>query len=110
MAIQKTGRLQFQDLFDVVGVGSFNVNFAPAASGSGTFAGSGALAVPGAAFGDIVLCGPAVDPIDSAIVGHVTAANVVELTLLNNTAGAVDLAAQNIRVVVLRVQPGYDAV
>jgi hypothetical protein len=40
MAIQKAGRLQFQDLFEVVGVGAFTVNFASAATGSGTFAGS----------------------------------------------------------------------
>lgn len=110
MAIQKSGRQQFQDVFSVVGVGAFTVDFASAATGSGTFAGSGALTVPGAALGDFVLVGPGVDPIDSALVGHVTAANTVEVTLLNNTAGAVDLASQKLRVVVLRLNPVYDVV
>lgn len=110
MAIQKAGRLQFQDLFEVVGVGAFTVNFGNAATGSGTFAGSGALTVPGAQLGDIVLVGNGVDVTDAALVGHVTAANTVEVTLLNNTAGAVDLAPQKLRVVVLRISPDYDVV
>lgn len=110
MAIQKKGRSQFQDIFDVVGVGAFTVDFADAATGSGTFSGSGALSVPGAALGDFVLVGPGVDPIDAALVGHVTAAGVVEVTLLNNTAGAVNLASQTLRVVVLRLNPTYAVV
>ena len=110
MAIQKAGRLQFQDVFEVVGVGSFTVNFGNAATGSGTFAGSGALSVPGAALGDFVLVGAAVDTVDAALVGHVTSAGVVEVTLLNNTAGAVDLASQTLRIVVLRLQPAYAVV
>lgn len=110
MAIQKSGRLQFQDLFEVVGAGSFTVNFGNAATGSGTFAGSGALTVPGAALGDFVLVGAGVDVVDSALVGHVTSANTVEVTLLNNTAGAVDLASQTLRIVVLRMAAQYDNV
>jgi len=110
MAIQKAGRQQFQDLFEVVGVGAFTIDFANAATGLGTMAVSGALAVPGAALGDIVLCAPSVDPLDAVIAGHVTAANVVELTLLNNTAGAVDLASQAVRVVVLRINPAWATV
>ena len=110
MAIQKAGRLQFQDLFEVVGVGSYTVNFASALTGSGTFAGSGALTVPGASLGDIVLVGPGIDVIDSALVGSVTSANTVEVTLLNNTAGAVDLASQTLRIVVLRITSQYDFV
>lgn len=107
MAIQKKGRLQFQDLFDVVGVGKFTINFPNAATGSGTMAVSGALTVPGAALGDIVLVAPGVDPVDAVIAGHVTAANTVELTLLNNTAGAVDLASADFTVVVLRLASQY---
>lgn len=110
MAIQKAGRLQFQDLFEVVGVGSFTVNFGDAATGSGTFAGSGALTVPGAALGDFVLVGAGVDVTDAALVGHVTSANTVEVTLLNNTAGAIDLASQTLRIVVLRMASQYDKV
>lgn len=110
MAIQKAGRLQFQDVFTVVGVGRFTVDFSNAATGSGTFAGSGALTVPDAQFGDIVMVGPAVDVIDGGIVGSVTGAGVVELTLLNNTAGAIDLASQAIVVVVLRLNSAYAVV
>jgi len=110
MAIQVAGRLQFQDLFEVVGAGSFNVDFANAATGSGTFAGSGALAVPGAALGDMVMVGAGIDTVDAVLVGHVTAANVVEVTLLNNTAGAVNLATQKLAIVVLRLAPQYDIV
>jgi hypothetical protein len=110
MAIQKAGRLQFQDLFEVVGVGAFTVDFPDAATGSGTFAGSGALTVPGAALGDIVLVGAGIDVNDTALVGHVTAANTVEVTLLNNTTGARNLASQKLRVVVLRLADQYDIV
>lgn len=110
MAIQKAGRQQFQDLFEVVGAGAFTVDFGDAATGSGTFAGSGALTVAGAALGDIVLVGAGVDVTDAALVGHVTAANTVEVTLLNNTAGAVNLASQTLRVVVLRLNPAYAVV
>lgn len=110
MAIQKRGRSQFQDIFTVVGAGAFTVDFADAATGSGTFAGSGALTVSGAALGDLVLVGPGVDPVDAALVGHVTAADTVEVTLLNNTAGAVNLASQTLRVVVLRLNSQYAVV
>ena len=110
MAIQKAGRLQFQDLFTVVGAGAFNINFPSATVGSGTMAVSGALAVPGAALGDFVLVSPGVDAIDAIVAGHVTSAGVVELTLLNNTAGAVDLAPANFTVVVLRLNPAYAGV
>ncbi len=108
MAIQKAGRLQFQDLFEVVGAGRFTINFPNAATGSGTMAVSGALTVPGAALGDIVLpVGCGVDPVDAVVAGHVTGANTVELTLLNNTAGAVDLASADFTIVVLRLAPQF---
>ncbi len=108
MAIQKSGRLQFQDLFEVVGAGKFNVsNWSSAAVGSGTFAGSGALAVPGAALGDMVMVAPSIDPTDGVFAGHVTAADVVEITLLNNTAGALDFGSVDLNVVVLRLSAQY---
>lgn len=109
MAIQNAGRLQFQDLFEVVGVGAFTVDFPNSATGSGTNA-TALVTVPGAALGDIVMVGLGVDPVDAAVVGHVNAANSVELILLNNTAGAVNLASHKLRLVVLRVAAQYDIV
>lgn len=108
MAIQKAGRLQFQDLFEVVGAGKFNVaNFASAATGSGTFATSGALSVPGANFGDFVMVSPSIDLTDGVMVGHVTAAGTVEVILLNNTAGTLDFGSVDLTVVVLRLKSDY---
>lgn len=109
MAIQKgKGAAQFQDIFEVVGVGKFNVaNFASAATGSGTFATSGAISVPGAAFGDIVMIGQSLDLTDGVMVGTVTAANVVEVILLNNTTGALDFGSVDLTVVVLRLNSQY---
>ncbi len=72
-------------------------DFGNAAVGSGTFA-SVDITVPGVALGDIVGgIAVGVDTVDAAIVGAVTAANTVTLTLLNNTAGAVDLASTTCR-------------
>ena len=109
MAIQKAGLMQFQDLFEVVGAGAFTVDMANAATGSGTFA-VASVTVPGAALGDMVLVGPGVDVVDAPIVGHVTAANTVELVLLNNTAGAVNLASAKYNVVVLRLRESYSVI
>ncbi len=109
MAIQKSGRVQFQDMVDVVGVGAFTVDFPSALTGSGTFA-KATVTVPGAAFGDFVLVGPGVDTIDAVIGGSVTGTDTVELVLLNNTAGAVDLGSQKLRIIVLRLNAQYDVV
>src|SRR4030067_1546351 len=77
-------------------------DFGNAATGSGTFA-SVDITVPGVALGDIVMgIAVGVDTIDAVIGGAVTAANTVTLTLLNNTAGAVDLASTTCRFVVGR--------
>lgn len=110
MAVQVSGSKTFQDIFTVVGAGAFTVDFGNAATGSGTFIGSGAITVAGAQLGDIVLVGPAIDVLDAVIVGSVTAADTVELTLLNNTAGAVNLGSQNVRLVVLRLNADYAVV
>lgn len=69
------------------------LNFGNAATGSGTFA-SVDLTVPGVALGDVVFgISVGVDTVDAVIGGAVTAANTVTLTLLNNSAGAIDLAS-----------------
>ena len=88
------GTKQFQGIFSDLWLVSENaLNFANAATGSGTFA-SLDIAVPGVAMGDIVLgISVGVDTVDAVIGGAVTAANVVTLTLLNNSAGAIDLAS-----------------
>jgi hypothetical protein len=109
MAIQVSDRLQFQRLFEVVGAGAFTVDMGNAATGSGTFA-VAQITVPGAALGDFVLVSPAVDVVDAAVVGNVTAANTVDLVLLNNTAGAVNLASAQYNIVVLRLNTAFSIV
>lgn len=88
------GTKQFQGVFSELWlVKESALDFANAATGSGTFA-SLDITVPGVALGDIVLgISVGVDTIDAVIGGAVTAANVVTLTLLNNSAGAIDLAS-----------------
>lgn len=94
-------RKQFQGAFGAMWfVKDTAMNFGNAATGSGTFA-SLDYTVPGVALGDMVIgIAVGVDTVDAAIVGAVTAANTVTLTLLNNTAGAVDLASTTGRFVV----------
>jgi hypothetical protein len=104
MAVQALARRQFQDVFSEVITGKVTLDMPNAATGSGTFAVI-SQAVPGASLGDIVLVAPAVDVNDSAVVGNVTSANVVEFVLLNNTAGARDLASTTYNFVVLKPNP-----
>lgn len=96
------GNKQFQGMFSEMWAVTETVNFANAATGSGTFA-SVDITVPGVAFGDIVMgVSMGVDTIDAVVAGAVTAADTVTLTLLNNTAGAVDLASTTAKFVVGR--------
>lgn len=95
MAIRvERGNKQFQGAFNEMWfVTNTALDFGNAAVGSGTFA-SVDVAVPGVALGDIVMgVSVGVDTVDAVIGGSVTAANVVTLTLLNNSAGAIDLAS-----------------
>ena len=104
MAVRyERGDRQFQGTFsDMWFVTETALNFANAATGSGTFA-TADLTVPGVALGDIVIgLSMGVDTVDAAVVGAVTAANTVTLTLLNNTAGAVDLASTTCKFLVGR--------
>jgi hypothetical protein len=96
------GNKQFQGMFSEMWAVSGTADFADAATGSGTFATHDAT-VPCVALGDIVMgvsCG--VDTVDAVVAGAVTAANTVTLTLLNNTAGAVNLASTTVKFVVAR--------
>ncbi len=93
---------QFQGMFNEVWLVSDTVDFGDAATGSGTFA-SADITVPNVALGDIVLgISAGVDTVDAVIGGAVTAANTVTLTVLNNTAGAVNLASTTVKFVVGR--------
>lgn len=57
------------------------------------------VTVTGAAIGDFVMASMGVDVVDLGVSAQVTATNVVTVTLLNNTGGAVDLASTTVRVV-----------
>ena len=96
------GNKQFQGMFQEMWAVTGVADFADATVGSGTFATHDA-AVPGVALGDLVLgVSAGVDTIDAVIIGAVTAAGVVTLTLLNNTAGSVNLASTTVKFVVAR--------
>lgn len=97
------GTKQYQGLFKELWIVKETAcNFGDAATGSGTFA-SLDITVPGVALGDMVMgIALGVDTVDAVIGGAVTAANTVTLTLLNNSAGAIDLASTTCKFVVGR--------
>lgn len=96
-------RMQFQDLVDKVYVYTAALDLGNAATGSGTFASSD-VTVSGVALGDVVIgVSLGVDTTDAVVQAAVTAADTVTVTLLNNTAGAVNLASTTVRIVVLRL-------
>lgn len=98
-------RAQFIDVFQNVLVYT-DTAFDPAnaATGSGTFSATD-ITVTGAALGDVVLSSFNVDATDAVVTASVTAANTVTVVVLNNTAGAVNLAAGKLILYVL--QPNY---
>lgn len=105
MATVIQGKQQFQGAFNEMWLVTETVNFGNAATGSGTFA-SVDVTVPNVALGDIVMgVSMGVDTIDGVVAGAVTAANIVTLTLLNNSAGAIDLASTTCKFMVGR--PGW---
>ena len=105
MATVIQGTQQLHGIFNEMWMVTETVNFGNAATGSGTFA-SVDVTVPNVAIGDIVMgVSAGVDPVDGVIAGAVTAANVVTLTLLNNGAGAIDLASTTCKFIVGR--PGW---
>jgi len=102
MAVVQQGVKQLQGVYNEFWLVTETVNFANAATGSGTFA-SVDITVPGVALGDVVYgISMGVDTIDGVVGGAVTAANVVTVTLLNNSAGAIDLASTTCKFVVGR--------
>lgn len=102
MATVEQGSKQLQGAFQELWVVKETVNFANAATGSGTFA-SVDVTVPGVALGDMVMgVSMGVDTVDGVVWGAVTAANTVTLTLMNNSAGAIDLASTTAKFIVGR--------
>ena len=102
MATVIQSKQQLPGVFGEMWLVTETVNFANAATGSGTFA-SVDVTVPNVALGDMfVAVSVGVDTIDGVIYGAVTAANVVTLTLLNNSAGAIDLASTTCKFIVGR--------
>ena len=102
MATVIQSKQQLQGLFNEMWAVTETVDFGDAATGSGTFA-SADVTVPGVALGDMVMgIVVGVDTVDAVIGGAVTAANTVTLTLLNNTAGAVNLASTTCKFLVGR--------
>ena len=102
MATVIQGTQQFRGAFKEMWLVTETVNFGNAATGSGTFA-SVDVTVPNVALGDmLVAVSVGVDTIDEIGYGAVTAANVVTLTLLNNSAGAIDLASTTCKFIVGR--------
>jgi len=102
MATVIQGTQQFRGAFKEMWLVTETVNFGNAATGSGTFA-SVDVTVPNVALGDIVIgVSMGVDTVDGVVQGAVTAANVVTLTLLNNSAGAIDLASTTCKFIVGR--------
>ena len=102
MATVIQGKQQLQGIFNEMWAVTETVDFANAATGSGTFA-SVDVTVPNVALGDIVMgVSMGVDTVDGAVAGAVTAANTVTLTLLNNSAGAINLASTTCKFIVGR--------
>lgn len=100
-------KAQFGGLFKELIAHTQALDLGNAATGSGTFASSD-ITVPGVALGDIVIASSiAIDTVDTAVVAAVTAANTVTVTVLNNTAGAVNLASATVRLLIGKPDDKY---
>jgi hypothetical protein len=101
---QLRARRQFPDVFKEVLTYQGTFDITDAATGSGT-SGNVDITVKGAALGDFVLVTTksAATTAGTALVGHVTSADTIKITLLNNSAGAVNMAGTVVyNVVVLK--------
>lgn len=99
MAVGSKNARQFRDVFGEAIPFKATVDFASVLDGDEDAAD---ITVAGAALGDFVLVAPAVDVTDAQLTATVTAANTVTVVLSNSTGGAVDLASQTIKGVVLK--------
>lgn len=82
----------------------FSATWNPASIADGDEAETTITASSGVALGDFCMASFSLDVSDLAITCAVTASNVVSVSLLNNTGGAVDLASGTVRVSVYRYQ------
>ena len=96
-------RSQFQDVFDVVGVGTSTLDAASVAADTG---GTLTVTVTGAALGDFVIATPTIDAIDLNWQGYVSAANAVEIAFWNTSTAGRNLASTTWNVIVLRLKAG----
>lgn len=99
MARIKDGKQQFSAVFREVILHTATVD--PGSAADSGFA-SVDVSIPGAALGDFVLCAPGVDTVDAVVGAVVTAADVVTITVTNDTGGAVDLATSTWKFAVLK--------
>lgn len=95
----RAGRAQFQGLFEHVV--EYEALVDPASVNSNSFQ-SELLDIPGARFGDFVLVSFEADLQNLIVEAHVQAVDVVDVHFVNNTAGAVNLPAAQLHVVLLR--------
>lgn len=93
---------QFSDLF--VGCGQASSNIASIADGDEVAVD---ITVPGAALGDCCMVSVSIDSQNLDLSGNVRAANTVEVTVGNNTGGAIDLGAATYSAIVLRPNTSY---
>jgi len=99
MAVGDKNRRQFLHLFSDAIPFKATVDLDNAADAATVAA---EVTVAGAAVGDFVFIAPGVDVADLTLDARVTAADTVTVTVNNNTGGAVNLASQTIKGVVLK--------
>jgi len=103
MAVGTKQAKQFQALFDVIPF-TATVDMASAADAETQAAN---VTVGGAVLGDLVLVAFGVDVADLTVDAQVTAADVVTVTVNNNTGGIVDLASTTVTGIVLSPANGF---
>lgn len=86
-------------------VAALPFTYNPPSLAAGAEATSTDFAVPGAAFGDLVLAMAPYDLQGVMVTGYVQAAGIVKLRLRNGTAGTIDLASGVWKLFVMRASP-----
>jgi N-acetylmuramic acid 6-phosphate (MurNAc-6-P) etherase len=87
----KQGREQLGGVFSNIWTAKGTINFGPVADGDEAV---DTIAVPGVALGDVVIgVSASITVADLTVTAFVSAANVVTVSVANNTGGSIDLAA-----------------